>query len=82
MNERLLNSMETILNVPEFQFAMGASLFGAYLGITLPLIAMIVVLCFARPQLKRWYRQVILRPSRLSRTPKPRSNTMISRMSD
>lgn len=44
---------ETIFNVPGFQFAAGAMLFGAYLGITIPLIALVALLCMARPHLKR-----------------------------
>ncbi|SMQ47705.1 unnamed protein product [Zymoseptoria tritici ST99CH_3D7] len=35
----------TILNVPEFQFLPGARLFAAYIGITVPLVAFIVLLC-------------------------------------
>ncbi|OQO10567.1 hypothetical protein B0A48_03865 [Cryoendolithus antarcticus] len=38
----------TILNVPEFQFASGPVLFGAYLAITAPLIVVVMVLCFFR----------------------------------
>jgi hypothetical protein len=74
--------LQTILNVPEFQFAMGATLFGAYLGITLPMIAIVIVLCLARPQLKKWRWDKVARPVRLARSPKTRTNTMISRMSD
>jgi hypothetical protein len=44
---------KTILNVPEFQFALGTTLFGAYIGITIPLIAIVMLLCFGRSQLKQ-----------------------------
>lgn len=44
----------TILNVPEFQLADGRVLFGAYMGITLPFIALVVVLCMTRPRWARW----------------------------
>jgi hypothetical protein len=47
--------LQTVLNVPGFQSATGGTLFGAYLGITIPLIGIVVLLCFARPQLKQWY---------------------------
>lgn len=44
----------TILNVPEFQFAEGGVLFGAYMGITLPFIALIVLLCMTRSSWVKW----------------------------
>nr|OQO23012.1 hypothetical protein B0A51_09181 [Rachicladosporium sp. CCFEE 5018] len=43
----------TILNIPEFQFASGPVLFGAYLAITAPLIVVVMVLCFFRTRVYR-----------------------------
>ncbi|GAB7325663.1 hypothetical protein MBLNU13_g09640t1 [Cladosporium sp. NU13] len=47
----------TILNVPDFGFAQGATLFGAYIGITVPLVAVVMLLCLRRLQLIRWIRK-------------------------
>ncbi|EME44238.1 hypothetical protein DOTSEDRAFT_24310 [Dothistroma septosporum NZE10] len=44
----------TILNVPEFQFARGATLFGIYMAITIPFSAIVVVLCLSRPYWTKW----------------------------
>ncbi|CZT25476.1 uncharacterized protein RCC_11208 [Ramularia collo-cygni] len=44
----------TVLNVPEFQFLSGAKPFGAYLGITVPMIIFIVVLCMNRSLRSDW----------------------------
>lgn len=73
---------ETIFNVPEFQFADGATLFGAYVGITIPLIALVVLLCMARPRLKRLsWASSVPEKNRTELRP-PRSGTMVSAMSD
>ncbi|KXS98981.1 hypothetical protein AC578_4997 [Pseudocercospora eumusae] len=41
----------TIFNVPQFQFLPGAKLFAVYLGITIPLIGVVVILCLSKD---RW----------------------------
>ncbi|CAK3847436.1 Hypothetical predicted protein [Lecanosticta acicola] len=45
----------TILNVPAFQFVTnGGVLFGAYVGITIPFVVVVVVLCVTRPYWVTW----------------------------
>lgn len=46
---------QTIFNVPQFQFVYDAKLWYAYAGITLPLIALVVSICVARPRWRRWF---------------------------
>jgi hypothetical protein len=42
------------LDVPEFQFLPGGPLFGAYVAILLPFIALVVVLCEFRKYRNVW----------------------------
>nr|OQO19916.1 hypothetical protein B0A51_10531 [Rachicladosporium sp. CCFEE 5018] len=60
----------TILNVPEFQFASGPVLFGAYLAITAPLIGAVMILCFFRGHVHRLLtrrRGTLTKPSAMNR---------------
>ncbi|WPB02032.1 uncharacterized protein RHO25_006666 [Cercospora beticola] len=45
----------TIFNVAEFVFIEGAALFGVYIGITIPFVAVMLILCTTREELGSWF---------------------------
>jgi hypothetical protein len=49
----MLTASKSVLNVPGWQFLPAPELFGVYIAITIPLIALVVFICFSRPYWKR-----------------------------
>ncbi|KAL1586919.1 hypothetical protein WHR41_04177 [Cladosporium halotolerans] len=72
----------TILNIPDFQFAAGGNLFAAYIGITVPLIALVIALCFARSDLRRLIWRKSSAGIRQSRTRSLRADTDVYAVGD
>lgn len=52
---------QTIFNVSEFVFIEGAALFGVYIGITIPFVAVMLILCTTREELGSWFGEKIHR---------------------
>lgn len=77
-SDRVLTiAMKSILNVQAWQFLPGPQLFGAYIAITAPLVALTIIICFSRPYWKR-YASKFLQTN--SKKPLPRQNSLLRKM--